>query len=576
MNILNFISLLTRNLNFVLIVLTFGFLSCKKTEVIDNNIKEPILLKTKSVEILGLNILKFTGVITKLNKEEITDIGFIVYDKSPEARSPVEIVIPKKDVKSGLLEIEYIHKFSSNFVLNKPYSYCFFVKTNKALYKGEVIDFVVDLIKLNEDTDIYLKIGDTLTLKGDFSQMDADYFINTDSQNNSRRLLKHEISDDKKQLKINIPTTSLEHGQVMDLILNYKSKNELNYFSRKLATIKLIASVKEPLQTSFHYNDLLPIEGLGLPVYTSSDKFKVIINGVSKPYHRELRFSDFDSYTNTSFKWAIDYGHEVVEFKKNITFKAPSVEDLIVEDKQIHPSQNFSLKGLNFKSFFKNTVEVSLNNINVDYKYMNDSILYINSSKLPHGEYTVRLKSPLYSVTSKSKLIIKPMKVTGISKSIGYGNDDLKIFGDFIIGQNYLVSFPGAESIWVHAKSTSELYVKTPHLNTGKYNLIFSWNDFNGQAIDLDALQVIDILDSRVNEILSPSFSPGQTITVTGEGLFDIMFLYLGNYSMEAETVSQNKVTFKIPFNIPPGKYEASFFRKWRNELKTNQIIEIK
>lgn len=573
MNILRFIYQI--RVSYVLFLIVFLSHSCTKIDVTDLNIKEPITVQTSAVEILGIKQLRLSGRIEKFNSENIIDVGFLIYDNSTEPNSPIEIIVPNTSFSEKNTEYSLVYNSMASFNINTLFAYCFFVRTNKAIYKGEVLPFRVDLIKTTAQGIVNWKLGQPLALSGDFAQMDDNYFVEATFDNKKLSRVDYEISKDKKLLTLRIPAEDLEHGQVLDLHLNYKSKNSSTIFTRKFIDVQVEGKVNEPVQSLYYYNDLLPIEGVGIPKW-NSDKLRIIINGVAKSYNRELRFSDFGAYANTTFKWAVDYGNGIVEFKNAISFKKPSADNLKIANSLIHTGQNIILTGINFKKYYNNILDISLNNTKVDFKVIDDSVLSVNTSNLPQGDYSIVLRSSLYNVESSNKLKIKTPNVTGVSSSTLFVNDELRILGDFIVGQNYFVSFIEGGSSWTTATSPKELKIIVPNIVEQTYSLLVYWQNYDGNIFEMKTKPSVMIKDAEVFEISPKSFAPGETIIVRGNGLFDVEGIFLGNYTISAKSVSQNMLTFQVPYNFAAGKYKVSFSRNLRRDLLTEQIIEIR
>ncbi len=196
-----------------LIALTLA--SCEKKETIDNSNPVAIELETLEAKIMSESEIQFVGNISSLNKDEILDMGFMLYDLSKDPQNPIEISMGIEAVKVG--KIAYDYKAKTNFIVGQTYGFSFYVKTKKAFYKGEQNSFSVDLIQIDGDNIRYAKIGQKAAIKGDFAQLNRNYVINLGAE--PSETVPFEISKDNSELSFMLPATNKNHGQSLEIYL---------------------------------------------------------------------------------------------------------------------------------------------------------------------------------------------------------------------------------------------------------------------------------------------------------------------------------------------------------------------
>lgn len=563
MTILNSIKLIMhRN-----ILLYCGFLialtlaSCEKTETIDNSNPVAIELATLEAKIMSESEIQFVGNISSLNKEEILDMGFMLYDLSKDPQNPIEISMGKEAAKVG--KIAYDYKAKTNFIVGQTYGFSFYVKTKKAFYKGERITFAVDLIRIDDDNSRYAKIGQKTTIRGDFAQLNGSYLIGFGAESNET--VTCEIAQNKSELSFIVPAQNKNHGDSLEIFLLHKKENGLNQYRRKLLTVALLGSIKKPASNTFYYTDALPISGLGLenPV---KGTLKVLMNGKSIDYRPDLIFADFGPFKGSTFKWAVDYGNEVVEFEDAIQFKAPSLSHLKFELNGYHSTGIIIIHDFDFYKYYGTVLpEIRVGAHKITDAHFGDQSLVFDLKGVSEGQYPLEFISPMYSVKSDMMILVKKFALNPLPRKEAYHLDQMTLTGAFIPGQWYVLSI-GQSSEFFEAKSATEIDIKIPRVPPGDYKLKL------GDAPEQD----IKILDPQFTDVSPKTVSVGQNITITGKGLNDVDMVFLNNYAFFPSHINGETIQIPIPYTVLPGKYKLMLRFNYNNkDLATNQYIEI-
>ncbi|WP_156167575.1 IPT/TIG domain-containing protein [Sphingobacterium sp. Ag1] len=542
-----------------LIALTLA--SCEKTETIDNSNPVAIELETLEVKIMSESEIQFVGNISSLNKEEILDVGFMLYDLSKDPQNPIEISMGKEAAKVG--KIVYDYKAKANFIMGQTYGFSFYVKTKKAFYKGVQNSFSVDLIQIDGDNIRYAKIGQKAAIKGDFAQLNRNYVISLDAE--SSETVPFEISKDNSELSFVLPATNKNHGQSLEIYLLHKKENGLNQYRRKLLTLKLLGTVNRPLPNTYYYGDVLPLSGIGIekPV---TGTLKVVMNGKSVEYNPALTFADFGPFKGNTIQWAIDYGNEVVEFAEPLQLKAPSLSHLKFEPNGYHPSGIIIIHDFDFSKYYGTTLpEIRVGTHKITDAHFSDQSLIFDLKGLPEGRYPLEFVSPMYSVKSDMMIVVKNFILNPLPRKEVYQLDQMTLTGAFIPNQWYVLSIGPSSEIF-EAKSATEIDIKIPRVTPGDYKL----------KLEDAPAQDIKILDPQFTDVSPKTVSVGQNITISGKGLNDVDMVFLNNYAFFPSHINGETIQIPIPYTVLPGKYKLMLRFNYNNkDLATNQYIEI-
>jgi len=563
MTILNSINLITyRNiLHYCGFLIALTLASCEKTKTIDNSNSVAIELETLEAKIMSENEIQFVGSINSLNKEEILDMGFVLYDLSKDPQNPIEISIGKEAAKVG--KVAYDYKAKTSFIVGQSYGFSFYVKTKKAFYKGERITFAVDLIHIDDDNLHYAKIGQKATLKGDFAQLNGSYLISFGAESNETVMC--EIAKNKSELSFIVPTQNKNHGESLEIFLLHKKGNGLNQYRRKLLTVGLLGSVSKPASNTFYFTDALPISGLGIenPV---KGTLKVLMNGKSIDYRSGLVFADFGPFKGSTIKWAIDYGNEVIEFEEAIQFKAPSLSHLKFEPNGYHSTGIIIIHDFDFYKYYGTVLpEIRVGTHKITDAHFGQQSLLFDLKGLSEGQYPLEFISPMYSVKSDMMISIKKFALNPLPRKEVYHLDQMTLTGEFIPGQWYVLSI-GQSSESFEAKSATQIDIKIPRVPPGYYKLKL------GDAPEQD----IKILDPQFTDISPKTVSVGQNITIKGKGLNDVDMVFLNNYAFFPSHINGETIQIPIPYTVLAGKYKLMLrFNYDSKNLDTNHYIEI-
>ncbi|MFZ4263836.1 hypothetical protein ACFRAE_17500 [Sphingobacterium sp. HJSM2_6] len=548
--------------------------SCSKKLEIDPNKEPSILVDTKEISISALDQFVLKGEIKSLNYEKIVDIGFIIYDKSkPNPSKPIQISIGTDVSKK---DIEYLYRSKVNYQIDQPMSYVFYVQTSRAFYKGQEVNFIVDLLKINQKGSVYAKIGVPIVLFGDFSQVqEADYFS---MKGYNSVLFKHKVSADKKSLVLEAPSVNLFHGDNYDLFINQKRlSNEI--FEKKIANIEFIGNFNLA-QTNYNYNDVIKLTGTGL--VDQSDKLKIIIAGKAIHWSNDLKISQFGGALKTTNKVSIDYGNEIVELETPIVLNTPDFSQVKLNNLVTHTKTRVSVSGVNLLKYFDyNNVGISLGTINLpginiwSDDYTSNVVFTIGD--VSHGIYPITFNSSMYDLTIPEKIKLVPFTYEDLDRPNVYTNDVLKVNGSFAIGQRYELEMGEHTRSSTIANSNTELEFKITDNLPGLYDCRITYV-MADMLVDFKNSKEfkLEIKNAEITGLSKTTFSPGEEVEIYGKGLQYLTTGFVGQYSVWFSDVSDERVRFTLSNFIPPGEYTIAVNQG--NNLPTvfaNQKIKV-
>lgn len=549
------------------------FIACGKKEVIDPNAEPSIEVETMPITILSPNELIFKGTIKLLNREEVVDKGFILYDLSTQPNIPVEISMGKNASQGETFEYNY--QTSEKLQVGQPFGYACYVKTQKAYYKGDMVPFSVDLITIDSPEKRFVTIGDDVVIKGNFEQMDETYYLTLGTQ--SIQQIDYRLGNNLGELTFSLPTKGLQHGEVLDLILHTKMPNGNTQYQRKLVEIEVLAKIDLPPSYEIHYNDPLPISGIGFPTQ-HYDKLNVLINGKSFPLYSGLLLSDFGPFTGTSIKWAIDYGHNnIVDFPEPLIMKVPDGADLKLSQTTIHPYEYLSVTGLNYKTYFNTVIDkITVGSYTADIRSVREQQLTIAIDDLPAGQYPVKLYSPMYNIQSQEQFRVKPLEVSTAPKSEAYPHEVITLAGSFIQNHSYVVRYGSDIEKWHTSNTPNELQIQVPRIPASDYRIQVGYANATGHNYRGGITFPLKVHESIVEEVTPLKIKAGETLTIKGKGLLDIKYILFGNHTVFPLSADNSTILVRIPYTILPGQYDITLYTDhlW-NGLKTNTTLDI-
>lgn len=538
----------------LLVPVFLSLLCCKETEEIKLDYS-PIQLETKPVSDIGYDYVTFNGGITRLNNEKIVDIGFILFESTDRGAKQIEISVGAKAAKEGNVSFQY--KSPQRFIEMAPYRYCFYVKTENAFYKGELVNFQVDNLKIEQTGLLSVELGDTILVRGDFTQIKDDYIITLDSKE-----LRHTLSHDNKTLSVILPESGYTHGRLADVVLQWNDRQPYRY-QRQLSSVRFVATLNEPSKTSYSILESITLTGKGLP-YSWSEDLYIFLGGQRLIYNGGFSLAYFDNLEGNTFEWGYYNGKDSVFFKKPLTIVPPSGDVISFSQPVIHPKQISTLNGVSRYRYFNNKMgKLELGQYPAVDLLPSSETIYFRVDNIPEGRYPLTIHNPYFPFTTKETIEVRNFKWSATDRETGYYDEIVRVTGSFIANQVYAVMFEGTKQHELYANaSDGQLAFNIPVLPPGDYKVKVGYtNAFEGNINYTSTEKNLTILKPVIEEVSPRSGYAGDLVTIRGKGLKKMTQLLIGTYWTYPIFRDNGDIQFMLPNYIPTGNMaiEADF-----------------
>ncbi|MBD1421978.1 hypothetical protein [Sphingobacterium chuzhouense] len=554
------------------ILLTVPFLllliCCKKVEEV-HIAHQPILLETTPISDVTTNAVTLNGKINQRNHEKIIDVGFLLYEISERPTTPKEISVGSKTFEAG--SIAYTYTSEIPFQPMASYAYLFYVRTESGFYKGESVHFQIDDFRVETLEKQKATLGSTIHIQGDFTSLEDGFKVFTDQTN-----LAFTLSEDKHTLYLKLPEQGYIHGNVVEIALQWQSKNRTYPYTRSLGSVEIVATLDPLDKIAYGLSDPIRLTGKGLPTYAYQN-FYLLVDGEAVPYSNPFYIRNVDILRGSSFRLGYYNGVDSIYFDDPITLIPPTADLAKFNARQVHPGDVLTVNGLDRYRYFNNKIEgLALGQYPVEIAYQNYEVLYISVGDTPEGVYPLVVQSPYYTYTSTEKIEVKKFYWDKANVNKVYYDDVVTLRGSFIASRSYRVQFNGSsQHIFYYPAKNGELQMKVPLLPPGNYTFkVDYYDDFNSHVV-IGTEQDIEVLHPIIEDF-SPRYGyPGDLITVKGKGLAQASHLSVDGKWVYAMHLDNGDVQFMVPGFLPAGKVAIS--AEFSNFKTTaDQLLEIK
>lgn len=555
------------------LLLVLILVSCEKVEIVDGTPDRPILVSTRSIINPSVNEITFQGEITQSNSEEIIEYGFILYDVLPNPQTPQIIPVAKKNSDTGTFQTTY--RSENPFNIDYIYSYCAYVKTKKALYKGEKVEFAVDLLKIDNESQRLVLPGESITINGDFTQISDKYFVTQGYQLTDT--ISFNLAKDKKSITVKIPQTKLAAGQEIALNLRWESKVKGKYLNRLLTKIKVLAKLNIPVKNQYYLGETIPFSGLGLTEEYNAD-LKLFIGAHEYALTKTFSLTNIAELKGKNFTWGYTNGRDTVQFSENLKILSPPTDIFKISNPVIHPKSLVYLEGTELPKYFgyqKIKVKIGEKEWQSD---INQDIIFISEIDLPVGEYPIILENNQISITLPNKLIINKFKFTGFNPSQAYAGENIYATGSFGSAETYIINIEGQQEFYSTEIIDNKLKFAIPVVKAGKYKIKISYTTLRGEYISDNSVHEIQILPPSIETVSKNIVIPGEEIIIKGKGFKGINQIKIGNTEIFGQVNNGNngnEIRFIVPSYVPAGSFKISVGNGF-DVAYSNSSIEIK
>jgi len=394
---------------------------------------KPIELEVVVPESYGSDGIKLIGRVLHLNDETIKEQGFFLQEINPYAPSlPIQIKISSKP-QSGNNVLMYT-QFSK---IGADYEVKYYIYTDKNQYLSKAIKFQYIPITLTSFSERNVNQGDLITVNGDFSKLDSNYYISSNTENSYIiEDFQLKISNDKKSLSFQIPER-LGHGDEPYFTLSRNNTMPI-YLGRVNVVGKLL-----PLNNyDVYYRDQINFIATGFK-FDSKKPFSILVGNkaFSLKTHYQTTVEDLiKGQKANTFKIGYYNGVDTIYFPKLLKLNKPTADDFYFRETIAHPNFSISVNAYELER------KMPLIGSNISF---GDKTAYLYTTwngsdrltigDVPNGTYNVRFENDHFTYLSSKKLTIQKLQVTSFSPKIIQEDQMLTITGNFINGRSYRI-----------------------------------------------------------------------------------------------------------------------------------------
>lgn len=553
-----------KNTLIYLLVLVYTLqVSCTKEKEIEI-IHTPIALKALSASDITESQVTLYGQIQGSTKEEIVDIGFIIYESNMNNDESIvkEISLGKQEIEIGKT-VNYTWKKDNIFDLDLIYSYVFYVKTLNGFYKSEPIHFEINQIKLDENTPIIATLDETISIEGNFKQITDLHFI-TFNENSTNRI-PIQLNENKSKLTLTLPKNGYVHGNQIEVILNKQSKSDNSFFiKQKLITIKIAAKITGLKKYKVAFNDLIEIVGTGLPSYGDPNLILYIGDQKINYYNPTFTLSQIQNLKGKSYLFGYNNGRDSIIFSQKIELEQPNGNTLNFSEKAHHGSFIFVDNFDFYRHFGNKQLQSFLGNtaINTQYEIYSNRTSFRIPSEIPEGKYNLKFKGEITEITSSKTIEIIKFDWKSINKKSFYIGDTIQLNGKFFKNNSYSVLITSLSQFIPISSYDGYIKFALPKIKSGTHQIRAQYNDNNGlYNINQSHVETFEVKMPIINSVITKKESFDYTRTIVqGKGLDPSFTFFIGNVQVPTSFdfyngSSQNVELYNLP--IIPGKYKV-------------------
>ncbi|WP_196934428.1 hypothetical protein [Sphingobacterium hungaricum] len=545
-------------LSFILLISFFG-ISCEKKES-EETIEEidlsPVELSINAGTFLDGNRIQLSGQVTKLNDLEVLDHGFLIqkYTAKNILGSETQISLGKL---SSTGDISNIYLPDYQIAYADEFKYCLYVKTEKGYYKSNYLESKFDGIVIENIVNVQACIGETITVKGDFSKVDANFELKA---RGTSLTIPFEITNNATLLRFKVPSgPGVYQGQKIIFALKNKAAS-ISEDDQEIASARILAVLFPPVKKLYYYNydhlDRLALIGAGIPPAGNNNGLFILIGGQKIPYNREIIFTSISGLKGLEQKIGYHNGRDSVIFEDPITFRSPDQDLLQINPTVIHSNSSFTITGTELSLMFWNaSFRLGGENVIPNGSDGFTSAFYVEDIK--EGVYPLQIFSDLYNFTTIKTIKIVDFNYQDIDKKEGYLGEPITLSGSFIKGKDYYINHVSNNNLdygYIVAKEDGELTFGISDKWKGNIDLIVGFMSPKGQYIMSNKVLHLNSL-GYTYESLSPMQGHfGQVVSIKGKGIGLAETVFFDGIILTSLDKSPNEIKFVTPFTVNSGK----------------------
>lgn len=562
-----------RTRHYICCVLTFLLFSCAKEVIIvppDTNATEVVILSPESNT---SNNLIFSAEVRYLNNSDsIQSHGFIVDGISGETYIKKEYSI-STPLKAGRITFKVpdpeIYKEGTYFL------YKYFINTKKGMYTSKLNQFVVSNLKVQAKDNLIMAIGETVTVDGEFTNIEKNYDLVYSYYTYEEFKIPFEIINAGKSIRFQIPE-GLEQGNNVTFRLVSKDQKGPQ-LAAIVANAFIVAKLSLPSTYSYYFNDVV-----NLPYttknYYDNNGLQVFIGNVFLKHSEYLRISDFILHQKgKSFPMGYTNGRDTVTFPQPLNLIEPDPNDFIVKPDYVHPGTTFEVSGPDPAKFnFYGYVTVGDKRAYYLQEGSASKKGELSIGDLPDGEYPMEMTNYHFSYKSNNKIKVRKVHISSISPSASYTGDIITLKGLFIKGRSYTLEIDKTSAAYSSCTTNGEITFEIPLMKAGNYQVKVQHFSEIGSTRPSNTV-ALEIKPTIINSIYPLRAKSGSLITIEGNGMNGYK-AQIADVEVRHTLSQNNKIQFKIPDDLPKGKYRINISDTafdFDNTVSATEYLEI-
>lgn len=516
---------------------------CKSKEVIVFEDLRSIDISTIGVGNASANQITFHAEILHLNEERVLEHGFLL--NMGEGGSTLTLPAPI-EARAGHVQLSYSPQV--NFKANQYYSFQYYLRTEVKTYLGQEQFFSVNDIRSDVQEMLMVSPGQRVVLSGNFGQVDQSYRARLDYPVNSE--VSFDISADGKSLSFDFPKNISSNNQSIPLTLN--SGNGARIY---LASFNLLGILYPPAPGKRHYSDPIRLVADGLPAY-SNTPFRVIIGNRVLAYRSEYSPEEL-GITGPSYRLGYYNGVDTVIFDTRWELEVPSGADLSFFPAVAHPRTGVLVRGMDFNNYFGNeNHSAALAGVSTGLFWSGVGLTTQKLLEVPliaDGSYPVAIRSRMYGdVVSSQKLEVRSLKIEKYDLGDGYFSEPMKVKGNFLPGQDYLVR-AGESLLYEGPAKGDEINFTMHYARLGKVPIEVGYRTDGGTYFPASNPPMLEVKGLSIDSFYPTSGRPGDIITVKGRGLGYNWYQFIIGDVANLIKVSDGEYRMMVPITTVKG-----------------------
>ncbi len=517
-------------------ITSFYLQGCKKEQNPDPEIQTLEVTASSPVKVM------FKGSIVNRGKYGVSDYGFIYgttsnLDESNGVKVSLGADAPNGDFSREVNSLTLNTAYYSNLLYARAY-----LKNEKGTVFGKVISTTLPVITASGLSPQSGKIGDLVTITGQFYTASADQVVVTF---NNIKAKVTEVSGSKIVVEVPSGITVAHNSQVPIAITIGGQRVNSSYYFTMLANVKDYSPKSGPVGT------LINFSGDNLPTYYNTNNIKVLFGTTegSVSYNASgFQVAVPNTVTSDKFSISIVVNGTTTVLPGEFSVVAPTITS--ISPASGLPGASFVIYGTNFPTSFSPTVMIGNTSVYVSSMMSNNTSLsgYIPSN-MNAGTYDVTLKVGSTTVTAPQKFTVLAPSVSTFSPTSGSPGREVNISGNFISGSAYNVYF-GSTSTYGTATSSTNLKTTVPgYINPGNVKIYVQFNNQN-----LQANGDFTIIGPSVTGFTPASGVAGSIVTITGAGfgnnIYNNVSVKFGSTNATILSVTDDTIKATVPSGV--------------------------